>query len=308
MDIILGIIIGLLVLMILIVGHEFGHFLLARKNGVRVKEFGIGFPPRAVAWRRINGKWIKYPKSEWKNGNEVLKAVGNDKSEKKSETTEPLILSLNWLPIGGFCQMNGESDADTKKGTFGAASYWSKTKILFGGVAMNWLMAFLILTVLAWTGMPLFLENQFTITSDEHIERLSYVEVVAVAEGSPAEAAGFKVGDKVLSENGEDIYSAYSVASRKKFQGGETVEYKIEREDNKETLTATLNSADADYLLGVTMQGGGSVNKYTWSAPLVALGTTAQLTGETFKGLGKMLINLITGAARQVSLDASTRE
>ena len=308
MDIILGIIIGLLVLMILIVGHEFGHFLLARKNGVRVKEFGIGFPPRAVAWRRINGKWIKYPKSEWKNGNEVLKAVGNDKSEKKSETTEPLILSLNWLPIGGFCQMDGESDADTKKGTFGAASYWSKTKILFGGVAMNWLMAFLILTVLAWTGMPLFLENQFTITSDEHIERLSYVEVVAVAEGSPAEAAGFKVGDKVLSENGEDIYSAYSVASRKKFQGGETVEYKIEREDNKETLTATLNSADADYLLGVTMQGGGSVNKYTWSAPLVALGTTAQLTGETFKGLGKMLMNLITGAARQVSLDASTRE
>ncbi|MBQ3430211.1 site-2 protease family protein, partial [Candidatus Saccharibacteria bacterium] len=87
-----------------------------------------------------------------------------------------------------------------------------------------------------------------------------------------------------------------------------TVEYKIEREDNKETLTATLNSADADYLLGVTMQGGGSVNKYTWSAPLVALGTTAQLTGETFKGLGKMLMNLITGAARQVSLDASTRE
>ena len=59
MNTILGIIIGLFVLMVLIIGHEFGHFLLARKNGVRVKEFGIGFPPRAVAWRRIKGKWVK---------------------------------------------------------------------------------------------------------------------------------------------------------------------------------------------------------------------------------------------------------
>ena len=329
MNTILGIIIGLFVLMVLIIGHEFGHFLLARKNGVRVKEFGIGFPPRAVAWRRIKGKWVKYPKSEWKSPNEVLKAVGKDKSEKKSETPEPLILSLNWLPIGGFCQMDGESDADTRKGTFGAASYWSKTKILFGGVLMNWLMAFLILTVLAWTGMPLFLENQFTISSDENIERISYVEVVVVAEGSPAEAAGFKVGDKIISQNGEEVYNAYDVANREKFKGGETVEYIIERissnpdcpvcvqapcpcdlenVETEETLTATLNPSDANYLLGVTMSGGGSVNKYSWSAPLVGLGTTAQLTKETFVGLGKMLWNLITGAARQVSLDSSTRE
>ena len=332
MDIILGIIIGLFVLMVLIVGHEFGHFLMARKNGVTVKEFGIGFPPRALAWRRIKGKWVKYPKSEWKNGSEVLKAVGSDsKSEKSSagKTKEPLILSLNWLPIGGFCQMDGESDSDTRKGTFGAASYWSKTKILFGGVLMNWLMAFLILTVLAWTGMPLFLENQFTLSSDEHIERISYIEVVAVAEGSPAETAGFKVGDKIISQNGENVYNMTDVAGRGKFSGGETVEFKVERttpnslcpqcfqapcpcdlEDTnyEETLTATLNSADSDFLLGVTMKGGGSVKKYTWSAPLVGAGTTLQLTGETFKGLGKMLVNLVTGAARQVSLDASTRE
>ena len=308
MNTFLGIIIGLLVLMVLIVGHEFGHFLLARKNGVRVKEFGIGFPPRALAWRRINGKWKKYPKSEWKSPNEVLKAVGNDKSEKKSETPEPLILSLNWLPIGGFCQMDGESDADTRKGTFGAASYWSKTKILFGGVAMNWLMAFLVLTILAWFGMPTFLENQFTIASDESVVRTSYVTVEAVAEGSPAETAGFTVGDKILAQNGEEIYSVYDVASREKFKGGETVEYKVEREETEETLTTTLNNPDADYLLGVTMSGGGSVTRYTWSAPLVGLGTTAQLTKETFVGLGKMLWNLITGAARQVSLDSSTRE
>ena len=52
MDIFLGIVLGLLVLTFLITAHEFGHFLMARRSGVRVKEFGIGFPPRAVAWVR----------------------------------------------------------------------------------------------------------------------------------------------------------------------------------------------------------------------------------------------------------------
>ena len=50
--IVLGIIIGLLVLTILVIGHEFGHFIMARRNGVKVNEFGIGFPPRAIAWVR----------------------------------------------------------------------------------------------------------------------------------------------------------------------------------------------------------------------------------------------------------------
>ena len=56
MDIFLGIIVGLLVLTLLVILHEFGHFIMARKNGVNVLEFGIGFPPRAIAW-------IKDPKT-----------------------------------------------------------------------------------------------------------------------------------------------------------------------------------------------------------------------------------------------------
>ena len=140
MSVVIGIIVGLLILMLLVTGHEYGHFIAARRNGVEVEEFGIGFPPRAIAWRKVNGKWRRLKKSEWK------KMPGKG-----------LVLSLNWLPIGGFCQMKGESDADTEKGSFGASSFWVKTKILFAGVAMNWLMAFVILTVLALFGMPHFL-------------------------------------------------------------------------------------------------------------------------------------------------------
>ena len=114
MSVVIGIIVGLLILMLLVTGHEFGHFIAARRNGVTVEEFGICFPPRAIAWRKVNGKWRRLKKSEWDN-----------------PPGEGLIFSLNWLPIGGFCQMKGESDADRRKGSFGAASFWKKTKILF---------------------------------------------------------------------------------------------------------------------------------------------------------------------------------
>ena len=84
--------------MLLVTAHEFGHFIAARRNGVEVEEFGIGFPPRAIAWRKVKGKWRLLKKSEWE------KAPG-----------EGTIISLNWLPIGGFCQMDGESAADKRK-------------------------------------------------------------------------------------------------------------------------------------------------------------------------------------------------
>ena len=67
MDIFVGVIVGLLVLMLLVTAHEFGHFLAARRNGVRVLEFGIGFPPRGIAWVKNpeTKKWQRLPRAEW---------------------------------------------------------------------------------------------------------------------------------------------------------------------------------------------------------------------------------------------------
>ena len=79
---ILSIIVGLLILVVLVALHEFGHGIVARRNGVRVKEFGIGFPPRAKAWK-----------------------------VKKSVLGTDVLYSLNWLPLGGFVQLQGENDA-----------------------------------------------------------------------------------------------------------------------------------------------------------------------------------------------------
>lgn len=321
MNILLGIIIGLVILMLLVVAHEFGHFIMARRNGVRVLEFGIGFPPRAIAWVRNPSwqkgkkgvkKWIRLPKSEW------------EKPQKH------MIFSINWLPIGGFCSMDGESDSDTRKGTFGAASFWQKTKILFGGVLMNWLVAFVVLTILAFTGMPQFIEHQFYLGNDVEIIG-GGVSVVDVIEGSPAEKAGFKSGDRIIKINDTEVAYPTDVTTYGQEHAGEKVKYRIEREEQtsgdilqcikapcgdpnasivtvEKELEAKLNSENAEYTLGISMSYGQTFVRSSWSAPIVGLGTTIQLTGETFRGLGDMVWNLVSGAVRQFSSDSVVRE
>ena len=289
MNIVLGIIIGIVILMLLVVAHEFGHFIMARRNGVKVLEFGIGFPPRAKAWIKKGGKWHKLPKSDW---------------DQKQDST---ILSLNWLPIGGFCSMDGESAADTRKGTFGAANFWSKTKILFGGVLMNWLVAFVLLTILAFTGMPQFLNNQFYLSNDANIsgEGVTVREVMA---NSPAEQAGFQTGDQILAVGDTKIMYPTDVTAYGQDHAGQEVKYQIKRDNETQDLTVKLNSSDANYLLGVSMSFGQTFIRSTWSAPIVGFMTTLQLTGETFRGLGVMIWNLVSGIVSQFSTDSVVRE
>ncbi len=329
MDIFLGVIVGLLVLMFLVTAHEFGHFLMARRNGVNVVEFGICFPPRAIAWIKDpkTGKWRRYPRSEWKK-DKVSRVVYSDGD--KSLAQKGMVFSLNWLPIGGFCQMDGESAEDSRKGTFGNAKYWSKTKILFGGVAMNWIIAFIIFTVLAWTGMPEFLEGQFTVASDTRTDVVP-VEISSVAENSPAANAGIKEGDFVVSVDGNEFTHGSEIADYNEAHAGEEVTYTIRRneivcvnqpqcikapcdclEEREETNTfetvVKLNPKDSEYLLGVTMATSQALSYSTWSAPVVGAGLTLQLTGETFKGVGVLLWDLISGVGSQFSFDDSVRQ
>src|SRR5476651_1467088 len=105
MELIIGVAVGLIILVFLIVVHELGHAVVARRNGVVVEEFGIGFPPKA--WSR-----------KLKSG---------------------VLLSLNWLPLGGFVKLQGEYDSANRKGDYGAASFGQKTRILLAGVLINWL-------------------------------------------------------------------------------------------------------------------------------------------------------------------------
>lgn len=328
MDIFAGVIVGLLVLMFLVTAHEFGHFLMARRNGVRVLEFGICFPPRAIAWTKDpkTGKWRRLPRSEWKKEKATKVVVSSNDDHELAP--KGMIFSLNWLPIGGFCQMDGESDADTRKGTFGAASFWSKTKILFGGVAMNWLVAFIIFTILAWTGMPEFLNGQFTIDADTRVESAP-VQITSVIDDSPAKEAGLQAGDLIIAVDGNDFSYGGEITEYDRAHAGEVVTYTVFRNSDGEgscycsseeeclmkckdgeilKIAVELNEADSEYLLGVTMSSSQALKYSTWSAPIVGAGLTVQLTGETFKGVGIMLWNLVSGIGSQFSFDAGVRE
>ena len=298
MSVVIGIIIGILMLMFLVTMHELGHFLAAKRNGVEVEEFGIGFMPRAIAWRKVNGKWRKLTKREWNNP----PGTGT-------------ILSLNWLPIGGFCQMKGESDADTEKGSFGAASFWKKTKILFAGVMMNWLVAAVILTILAFVGMPHFIEEQFTMPSDTRVLVKTPVTLTSVVDDSPAKMAGMEAGDiiqqaRVLNGDENERYQILTTDDLLTFDNnhkGQTVYFTFERGGESKMAQVTLNGDDAEYVLGAGITGEAYYQS-SWSSPIVGIGTTLQITGETFRGVGKLLVNLVTGAVRQLNPNENVRE
>ena len=110
---ILFFVLGFLLFIGLILIHEWGHFIVARRNGVEVEEFGLGLPPRAYSKKLKSG----------------------------------MALSLNWLPLGGFVKLKGEHDSDVRRGSLGAASLVAKSKIMLAGVAMNALAGLLLLTI-----------------------------------------------------------------------------------------------------------------------------------------------------------------
>lgn len=219
--------------------------------------------------------------------------------------------------------MKGESDADRRKGSFGAASFWGKTKILFAGVAMNWLMAFVILTILAWIGMPHFLEGQFEIPEDTEVVVTTPVTVGEIVEESPAAKAGLQKGDIVRqmrflgckdgacdAPKGERAIISVPddlLAFDAKY-AGQTVYMTYDREGNTSTTEIVLNSSDADYILGAGISGN-AVYRSSWSAPIVGFGTMVQITGETFKGVGQLLWNLASGVVQQLNFfDQGARE
>ena len=272
MELIFGIVLGLIILVLLVVVHELGHAIAARRNGVVVEEFGIGFPPRV---------WAKKLKNN-------------------------ILFSLNWLPLGGFVKLQGEHDSASKKGDYGAASYWQKARILLAGVAINWLVAAGILTVLAWVGLPKILNNQFSIPGDTTIVKQS-VELTFVSKDSPAEKAGLEVGDKILRFAGEQIPTSDALSDATKAKKGQDVEVIYSREGVERRTHVSLRDDEKGGYLGV---GSGQRQhiQASWSAPIVGVVTTAQFTGVTLYGLGEVVVNLVKGTIFQLSPDQAARE
>lgn len=267
----IGIIIGLIVLVALVSLHELGHAIAARRNGVVVEEFGIGFPPRAYKKKLRNG----------------------------------ILFTLNWLPLGGFVKLQGEHDAATGKGDYGAATFWQKTKILLAGVLINWVTAVVLLTILALFGLPKIIPDQFTVAGDTTIVSTP-VQLGTVDANYPAGKAGLKTGDQIVSVDGEKVDSTQQFISLTKERRGETVPVVYTRDGSEKTVEVALRDADSA-VFGASL-GQRDVIKATWSAPIVGVVTTAQFTWVTLQGLGNLVANFFGGLVGQLSTNEQTRQ
>ncbi len=267
-----GIITGLIVLVLLVVVHELGHAIVARRNGVVVEEFGIGFPPRAWARKLKNG----------------------------------VVFTLNWLPLGGFVRLKGEHDAATGKGTYGGATYWQKTKILLAGVVMNWLVAAALLTILALVGLPKVVQNQFIVPADARVET-SHVTLARIVAGSAAEKAGFKSGDTITAINGKRVVSTSDFTQGTRDQAGHEVTIAFTRNGTDGVKRLELGTDKLKGVFGAAVGQRETIHA-TWSAPIVGVVTTGQLSWEVVSGLGGLIGKLATGTVQQFSSNQKTRD
>ena len=163
MHVLLSIILLILVLGVIIFVHELGHFAVAKWFGIRVDEFGMGFPPRAA-------KLFSYKGTDY---------------------------TLNWIPFGGFVKIHGEDsldkdDPDYKKSIL-AKPWWQQIAVLVAGVTMNILLAWIIFSGMFMAGAPTMASQ----TDRPDLLENPKLTVLDVSPGSPAEKAGIKSGDVI---------------------------------------------------------------------------------------------------------------
>lgn len=211
------IITSLIVLAVIILVHEWGHFIACRSAGIEVEEFSIGFGPKLFS---INGKT-------------------DQASEGSTGKTE---YSLRLFPIGGFVRMAGsEPDDDENPAGFNQASPWQRIKVLGAGPIMNFVLA-IVIFICAFTliGIP------------QPINQAVLGEVVA---DKPAAQAGLKSGDRVVSIDGRSISSwDQMVAAIQKTPRGDTLEMMVRRDGQlmKINVKPEYNQSTKTSILGVS--------------------------------------------------------
>ncbi|HVZ11915.1 MAG TPA: M50 family metallopeptidase [Patescibacteria group bacterium] len=250
----------IVLLTILVLVHELGHFIMAKKFGIKVEEFGFGFPPRAFGF-------------------------------KHGET----VYSINWLPIGGFVKLYGEDDAGggSVKGKSGQAGIKDRRRAFFArsaaqraivvvaGVVMNFLLAITIISYL-------FSSRGIMLPSD-------YVTITEFSKTSPAPAAGFKIGDKVLSVNGTNIKTPDDFIRIAHANVGKQITVDVRRNSGdvelKVTPRKTYPKGDGPIGVGITNE---EFKKYPWyQAPFYGTIEAVKFSWTILSGLGGMVSQLV---------------
>ncbi|MEK9171779.1 MAG: RIP metalloprotease RseP [Patescibacteria group bacterium] len=265
----MSIIIFIIILSALIIVHELGHFLIAKRFGIRVDEFGLGFPPRIT----------------------------------KLFTWKGTPFTLNWLPFGGFVKIFGENPADKIEDlvtdNFQSKNRGIQASVLVSGVVGNFLFAWLLISLGFIVGLPapanlsLPVENTHTV-------------ITTVLPLSPAATAGLKSGDVILSLSRGEIHSelAPEVASLFLARSAEPVTFLVERGGEISTkVVVPEESIIKDRLaVGISMDVIGIVKLPPYKALWYGLKTTSELTLLTGQAIGTFILEALSGRADLASV------
>lgn len=251
----------LIILTVLVIIHEAGHFFTAKKFGIKVEEFGFGFPPKAFGIKR-------------------------------GET----VYSINWLPIGGFVRLYGEDEAGSGKigkqkeitkdlgRTFFARPAWQRALVIVAGVAMNFILgAVLISYIFAQYGMPV---------SDR-------VSIMSVSKSSPAEKAGFISGDVIKSVGNISVKDSKTLTDFVGENLGKEISIKVKRGNEEKTLNVTPReiSPTGEGPMGVGISENFIIKKYPWySTIFYGVIEAFSRCWLILAGLGTVVFQLITQA------------
>ena len=252
------IIIFFIVLSILVLVHECGHFIMAKRNGVKVEEFGFGLPPRIFGIR-----------------------IG--------ET----LYSLNVLPFGGFVKVLGEEEAELKdkkltpgelKRSFSNKKPWQKSIILVGGVLFNFILGWIIISYLFTKGVPV------------PANKVVVEEVIKNSPAEKILQKGDIVRNITYNGSTIGIKKVEDISDATKKYGGKEILIVISRKNQNKTIAVTprTNPPKGQGSLGILISDY-EIKKYSViEAPFLGLVEAAKMTGIIFKELAKTLVKFVT--------------
>jgi len=245
----LTIIIFFLVLGVLVLVHELGHFLSARYFGVKAEEFGFGFPPRIFGiYKKANGRWVRV----W-GDKKVSDAIGT-------------VYSFNWIPLGGFVKIKGENGDVKDTDSFSVKKIWQRAVILSAGVIMNIFLAGFIITVGLMVGLPQILED----LPDQVKIKSSMIQIVDVMPNSPASQADFKIGDILIDIDNQTFENYPQVQTFVNEHNGQNLVYTIKRGqdliDKEVTPTTIKETGKGGIGIGIAQVG---LVRYPWYLAIV---------------------------------------
>ena len=297
--------------------HEFGHFITAKWAGIRVEEFGIGFPPRLVGFRkRDSGGWeviwfsgkhnpedtyVSQKQPPYSSAGSVVTAIPeamkghNAPYNNKLETraSDHTIYSINFLPIGGFVRMPGENgDMNDPEGNYDPHSFAAKSAgkriiVLVAGVTMNVILAMVLFTIAYGLGEPTFPAT-----------------IGKVVPGSPAAVAGLQPGDTIVSVNGHpvqlftDVQNIVTNAITADNNQHATVPVELEVRHAGETQTVSTTV----HVRVHPPQGQGPmgveekivfVSSPLWQAPFKGIQHTFTVTGDFINQIAQMIAGAV---------------